>query len=229
MTSQFVQLEEFDEPLRGRKICAYLPVSTTIDTITHYIRLIVSNAQVGGGEPFSRIICVTSDHVYRLLADIIGATMIIGAKDNTDLSLILTAASQHPTSTLIVFFPDVFRIPDAFYQRLSQPVTVINIRPADDVTTHPQHGCNVYMMPYVKELGSTEHSYVQKRIAGLGLTQHDLTAILKELRTAHAGLMIVRGTHNELYWWNTAEEVPHIRRRPEVIANLLKFIADCVN
>ena len=223
MSSQFVQLEEFDESLRSRKISAYLPVSTTIDTITHYIRLIVSNAQVGGGEPFSRMICVTSDHVYRLVADSIGATMIIGAKDNTDLSLILTAAAQHPGATLIVFFPDVFRIPDAFYQRISAAVTVINIRPADDVTTI--NGCNVHMMPYVKELGSTEHSYVQKRVAALGLTHYDLNAILKELRTAHAGLMIVRG---ELYWWNTAEEVPHIRRRPETIAGLLKFIADCI-
>ena len=225
-TSHFVQLEEFDESLRGRKICTYLP-SSAASGLINYIRLVISNVQIGG-EPFTRIIAVTTDPLYRLLADCIGATVIIGAKDNGDLSLILTAANQVPASTLVIFFPDIARCPEAFFARLPASCTFLIIRPADDAGVIA--GCNTYMMPYVKEIGSTEHSLVTRRLASIGSTGTDINAILKELRVAQAGLLVwLKGYQaSELFWWNTAEEVPSIRRKPEVIANILRFIADII-
>ncbi len=227
-TSHFVQLEEFDESLRGRRICTYLPSGGTTGLI-NYIRLVISNVQMGG-EPFTRIIAVTSDPLYRILADCIGATVIVGAKDNSDLSLVLTAASQVAASTLVIFFPDIVRCPEAFFARLPASCTFLIIRANDDTTVIG--GCNTYMMPYVKELNSAEHSLVTRRLGSLGLsTGTDINAILKELRVAQAGLLVwLKGGYQspELFWWNTAEEVPSIRRKSDVIANILRFIADIV-
>lgn len=225
-SGQFVQLEEFDESLRSRRICAYLPLDKSGSSIHQHIRLVITNVQIGG-EPFARLIAVTSDPVYRLLADSLGATMITGARDNSDLSLILTAANQASAHTLVVIFPDVGRIPDAFYARLPAATTLIVYRPADDVSTIT--GCNIHLMPYVKEIGSSEYNIVTRRVAALGITQYDLSAILKELRVAQAGLIIhVPGNarYPELYWWNTAEDIPPIRRKADIVSGLLKFIAD---
>jgi hypothetical protein len=220
---QFVQLEEFDESLRGRRICAYMP---SAESAQHYIRLVISNAQVGG-EPFTRLIAVTSDPVMRLLADSIGATTITGARDNSDLSLILTAANQASAHTLIVIFPDIGRLPDAFFNRLPAGATLIIFRNADDITTISS--CNIHMMPYIKEVTVPDYNSVMRRVAALGITQYDLPAILKELRVAQAGLIIYTPggiRYPELYWWNTGEEVPPIKRKKEVIVGLLKFITE---
>jgi hypothetical protein len=231
MGSQFIQLEEFDEVLRGRKICAYLTNNKSGEH--EYIRRIISNVQANSREPFTKIICLTSDPVYRLLADSIGATMIIGPKDNQDLSIALTACSQTPANTLLIVFSDVNRCPDQFYQRLPSGSTLIVIRPADD--TGVISACNIFMMPYVREIESAEHHAIMRRINGMGITQYDLTAVLKELRMAHAGLLVsiqtdaYGGRRQEMYWWNTAEELPVIRRKPEVIRDLLHFIAQLLH
>lgn len=239
-----VQIDEFDESLRARRMCAYLPHSDSTD-ITKYIRLIISNVQVGG-EPFTRIICVTADPTYRLLADSMGANVICSARDNNDLSMILTVANQSSGGTLLVIFPDIGRCPDAFFSKMPSGVTLLVIRPAED--TNVAQGCSVHIMPYVKELGSTEHSVVQRRLVGLGCAgTYDINAILKELRVAQAGLMIVLNRASasqtsafepqsnwglnkqlkyDLYWWNTAEEIPLLKRKPDVVAGLLRFIAD---
>ena len=232
-SSQFIQLEEFDEPLRGRRICAWMPNALTGTSLINHIRLIVSNVQASSGEPFSKVICLTNDATYRLFADSIGATMIIGPKDNNDLSITLTAVSQAPTNTLLLVFPDVAKCPDQFYQRLPIAATLIVLRPADDTTFIGT--CNIFMMPYVREIESGEHHNVSRRIHALGITHYDLTAILKELRMAKAGLLVSMHTdsygskRHELYWWNTAEELPVIRRKPEVISELLHFIAHLVH
>jgi len=218
-----VQLEEFDESLRGRRMCAYLPGGADA---MQYIRLLVSNVLIGG-EPFTRIICVTADPVYRLLADSIGATVICTARDNSDLSMILTASNQSPSGTLIVLFPDIVRCPDAFFSKMPTAVTLLVLRPADD--TNVSQSCSIHIMPYVKELGSTEYSVVHRRLIGLNCAgTHDVNAILKELRVAQAGLMIVlnKQLKHDLYWWNTSEEVPQLKRKPDVIKGLLRFIAD---
>lgn len=234
--SQFIQLEEFDEPLKSRRICAYLPSHVThgtSDAIKH-IRLIVSNVQAGGGEPFLKIICLSGDPIYRLLADSLGASMIISPKDNQDLSIVLTAVNQAPNNTLLIIFPDVARCPEQFFQRLPAASTLIVLRPADDNTIIGN--CNIFMMPYVRDIESAEHHAITRRMHSLGIAErYDLTAILKELRMAHAGLLVSMhadsygNRRHELYWWNTAEELPHIRRRPEVIADLLRFIADIIH
>lgn len=236
-----VQIDEFDESLRARRMCAFLPHSES-NEITKYIRLIISNVQVGG-EPFTRIICVTADPVYRLLADSIGANVICSARDNSDLTMILTMANQSAGGTLLILFPDIGRCPDAFFSKMPSGVTLLVIRPADD--TNVAHGCNIHIMPYVKEIGSTEHSVVQRRLVGLGCAgTYDINAILKELRVAQAGLMIVlnrtqtsgfesqsswgsnKQLKYDLYWWNTAEEIPLLKRKPDIVAGLLRFIAD---
>lgn len=229
MGSQFIQLEEFDDALKGRRICAYLPSDNSID----HIRRIISNVQANSSPPFNKLICITGDPTYRLLADFIGATMIIGPKDNHDLSIALTAINQAPATILLIVFPDVTKCPEQFYQRLPTACTVIVLKPADDTTVIGQ--CNIFMMPYVREIESAEHHAIMRRMQTLGITHYDLTAVIKELRMAHAGLLV--STHmdaygakrQELYWWNTAEELPPIRRRPEVIADLLRFIANSIN
>ncbi len=230
MGSQLIQLEEFDEQLRGRRICAWMP--HTGNAIDH-IRLIVTNVQASSGEPFNKLICLTNDATFRLLADSIGATMIVGPKDNNDLSIILTAVNQAPAHTLVVVFPDVAKCPEQFYHRFPISSTLIVLRPADDTTIIGS--CNIFLMPYVREIESSEHHNVNRRIHTLGITHYDLTAVIKELRMAKAGLLV--SMHNdsygnrrhELYWWNTAEELPVIRRKPEVIRDLLNFIAQLVH
>ena len=229
MGSQFIQLEEFDEALKGRRICAYLPSTNPVD----HIRRIISNVQAGGGEPFNKIICLTNDPTYRLLADSISATMIIGPKDNHDLSIILTAINHSPSTNLLIIFPDVSKCPDQFYQRLPTGCTIVVLKGADD--TNIIGSCNIFMMPYVREMESSEHHAIMRRMQTLGITNYDLTAVLKELRMAHAGLLVSMhtdaygGKRQELYWWNTAEELPLIRRRPDIIADLLRFIANTIN
>jgi hypothetical protein len=220
-----VQIDEFDESLRTRRMCAYLPNGSS-NEITKYIRLIISNIQVGG-EPFTRIICVTADPIYRLLADSIGANVICSARDNSDLSMILTMANQSSGGTLLILFPDIGRCPDAFFSKMPSGVTLLVMRPADDMNI--AQGCSIHIMPYVKEIGSTEHSAVQRRLVGLGCAgTYDINAILKELRVAQAGLMIVlnKQLKHDLYWWNTADEIPLLKRKPDVVAGLLRFIAD---
>ncbi len=232
-TSQFIQLEEFDEQLRGRRICAWMPHAVIGNNLINHIRLIVSNVQASSGEPFSKIICLTNDATYRLLSDSIGATMIIGPKDNNDLSITLTAISQTPANTLLIVFPDVVKCPEQFYQRIPPSATLIVLRPSDDTTVIGS--CNIFMMPYVREIESGEHHNVSRRIHSLGVTHYDLTAVLKELRMAKAGLLVSMHSdsygsrRHELYWWNTAEELPVIRRKPEIISDLLHFIAQLVH
>ena len=219
-----VQLEEYDESLRGHKICAYLPYLADARTITKYVRLVMSNIQVGG-EPFVRIACVSADPVNRMLADSLGANMIMTAKEGPDWSLLLTAATQTGSGTFIVAFSDI-RVPDVFLQRLPAGVTLLMFRLLEDAQPIPRH-CNTYMFPLVKELNTAEHDYVLKKTSGLAL-RDDLTPILKELRVAHAGLLITLGSpaRYDIYWWNTAEVVPGFRRKPEVAAAILHFIAD---
>ncbi len=153
--------------------------------------------------------------------------MITGARDNSDLSLILTAANQASAHTLIVIFPDIGRLPDAFFGRLPAAATLIVFRGSDDLATIS--GCNIHMMPHIKEVTVPDYNSVLRRVAALGITQYDLPAILKELRVAQAGLIIYSPggiRYPELYWWNTSEDVPPIRRRGEVVGGLLKFIAE---
>ena len=231
MGTQFIQLEEFDESLRGRRICAYLPTNGT--NPRDYIRLIISNVQASGGEPLTKCICVTGDTIYRMLADSIGASMIISPKDNNDLSIILTATNQAPSHTLVIIFPDAIKYPDQFYQRMPANSTLLVIKACDD--TSILGSCNVYMMPHVREIESTEHHSIIRRLHALGITQYDLNAVIKELRMAHAGLLVTvhssatMARRTELYWWNTSEEIPHIRRRPEIIGEILRFLAEGMN
>lgn len=85
------------------------------------------------------------------------------------------------------------------------------------------------MMPYIKEVTVPDYNSVVRRVAALGITQYDLPAILKELRVAQAGLIIYTPggiRYPELYWWNTGDEVPPIKRKKEVIGGLLKFITE---
>lgn len=217
-----VQLEEYDDSLRGHKICAYLPYLADSRTMTNYVRLVMSNIQVGG-EPFGRIICVSADPVNRMLADSLGATMIISAKEGPDWSLLLTAATQTGAGTFIVVFSDI-RAPDVFLQRLPAGVTLLMFRLLEDAQPTPKN-CTTYMFPLVKELNTAEHDYVLKKTGGLA---SDLTPILKELRVAHAGLLITQAgpARHDIYWWNTAEVVPGSRRKPDVAAAILHFIAD---
>jgi hypothetical protein len=219
-----VQLEEYDESLRGHKICAYLPYLADARTMTNFVRLVMSNIQVGG-EPFTRIACVSADPVNRMLADSLGANMIMSAKEGPDWSLLLTAATQTGAGTFIVVFSDI-RVPDVFLQRLPAGVTLLMFRLLEDAQPIPRH-CNTYMFPLVKELNTAEHDYVLKKTSGLAL-RDDLTPILKELRVAHAGLLITLGgpARHDIYWWNTAEVVPGLRRKPEIAAAILHFIAD---
>ncbi len=219
-----VQLEEYDESLRGHKICAYLPYLADSQAMTNYVRLVMSNIQVGG-EPFNRIICVSADPVNRMLADSLGASMIISAKEGPDWSLLLTAATQTGAGTFIVAFSDV-RVPDVFLQRLPAGVTLLMFRLLEDAQVIPRH-CNTYMFPLVKDLNTAEHDYVLRKTSSLALRE-DLTPILKELRVARAGLLITLGgpARHDIYWWNTAEVVPGGRRKPEVAAAILHFIAD---
>ncbi len=232
-SSQFIQLEEFDESLRSRRICAYIPHGLTGSGLITHIRLIISNIQANGIEPFNKIICLTNDTTFKLLADSIGATMIIGPKDNNDLSIALTAVNQAPGQTLLIVFPDVIKCPEQFYQRIPASATLAVLRPADDTTVISS--CNIFMMPYVREIESSEHHNVNRRIHALGITHYDLTAVLKELRMAKAGLLVSMHSdaygnrRHELYWWNTAEELPVIRRKPELISDLLHFIAQLVH
>ncbi len=212
----FVQLEELDERLRGRRILSYLGGRDAF----HYIRLMVSNVQAGG-EPFPRLICVTGAAVSRAQADGLGATMIIGTRDNTDWSLILTAVAAHP-ATLVVVFPDC-KAPDAFVARLPASATLIQFRPLEESLV--TRGYGLYFFPHVADMAAAEVDQIVRRITELGPSQvPDLRSVLKELRMAGAGLVISQT--GALHWWDAREEMPVLRRRPDVNAALLHFLAD---
>jgi hypothetical protein len=219
MSGAFVQLEEVDERLRGKRILTYLPGSET-PKVLNYIRLMVSNVQAGG-EPFMRIICVTNSSVYRAYADGLGATLIVGPRDNTDWSLILTACTAHP-STLIVVFPDC-KAPDALLGRLPAASTLIQFRGLEEAWTSRLYG--FYFFPHVADMAGSDADLVIKRVTELQHSVPDLRSVLKELRMAGAGLALAGNT---LHWWDAKEEVPGLRRRPEVTAALLHFLADTV-
>lgn len=228
MTS-FVQLEELDERLRGRRIVAYLPAAkeTFAPAVLNYIRLIVSNV-THGDSPFTRILCATNNPLYRLLADTIGATMTLSVREMTDWSLLLTAAtSSSHASTLVITFPDT-KCPDAFIGRLPPHATLIMFRGLDDTT--PVRFGGLVFMPHVREIHTEAAEAVVRRIQGLGLLQPvpDLVPILKELRIAGAGLVItaIPGGISQLHWWDASEDPPALRRKAEVTGALLHFIAD---
>lgn len=220
MSGGFVQLEELDERLRGRRILSYLPGATSKDTF-HYIRLMVSNIQASG-EPIARLICVTGSTVSRAQADSLGATMIIGPKDNTDWSLILTCVAAHPTA-LVIVFPDC-KAPDAFVARLPASATLIQFRPLEESGYSRGHG--FYFYPHVADMASADADLIVKRVTESGVHTPDLRTVLKELRMTGAGLVL--NAAGGLHWWDAREEMPSLRRRPEVNAALLHFLADTV-
>jgi len=217
-SSGFVQLEELDERLRGKRLLTYLPTSKDA---FHYLRLMVSNIQ-SGGEPFPRLICVTGSAIGRAQADGLGATMIIGTRDNTDWSLILTAVAAHP-STLIVVFQDC-KAPDAFVARLPALATLIQFRPLEEPWS--SRGYGLYFYPHVADMASADADLIVKRVMESGVHTPDLRSVLKELRMAGAGLVV--SAAGALHWWDAREEMPVLRRRPEVNAALLHFLADTV-
>lgn len=217
MSGAFVQLEELDERLRGKRILTYLP--SAANQSLSYIRLMVSNVQAGG-EPFVRIICVTNSSLYRAYSDGLGATLIVGPRDNTDWSLILTACTAHP-STLIVVFPDC-KAPDALLGRLPAASTLIQFRSLEESWTSRLYG--FYFFPHVADMAGSDADLVIKRVTELQHSVPDLRSVLKELRLAGAGLVLASGLH----WWDAREEVPGLRRRPEITAALLHFLADTV-
>jgi hypothetical protein len=208
----FVQLEELDERLRGKRLLTYLP--SAAKEALHYIRLMVSNVQAGG-EPFVRIICITNSSLYRTYADGLGATLIIGPRDNTDWSLVLTACAAHPAS-LIIVFPDC-KAPDALLGRLPAATTLIQFRGLEEAFTSRLFG--LYFFPHVTD---SDADLVIKRVTELQHQVSDLRSVLRELRMAGAGLVI----GSALHWWDAKEEVPVMRRRPEVTAAMLHYLAD---
>lgn len=214
----FVQLEELDERLRGKRILTYLP--GIAKESLNYIRLMVSNVQAGG-EPFVRIIAITNSSLHRTYADGIGATLIVGPKDNTDWSLVLTACAAHPAS-LIVVFPDC-KAPDALLGRLPAATTLIQFRGLEEAFTSRLFG--LYFFPHVADMAGSDTDLVIKRVTELQHQVPDLRSVLKELRIAGAGLVLSSGG---LHWWDAREEVPALRRRPDVTAALLHFLADTV-
>jgi hypothetical protein len=216
MSGSFLQLEELDERLRGKRILTYLPATGII----HYIRLMVSNVQAGG-EPFARIICITNSSLHRAYADGLGATLIVGPRDNTDWSLVLTACTAHP-NTLIVIFPDC-KAPDALLGRLPSASTLIQFRSLEEAWSSRLYG--FYFFPHVVDMAGSDADLVIKRVTELQHSVPDLRSVLKELRMAGAGLVL---SGNSLHWWDAKEEVPALRRRPEVTASLLHFLADTV-
>lgn len=233
MTSNFVQLEELDERLRGRRMVAYLPAAkdTYAPAVLNYIRLVVSNV-THGDSPFTRILCATNNPLYKLLSDAIGATMTLQVRDMPDWSLLLTAATGAGTGhsgTLVVTFPDT-KCPDAFVARLPPTATLLMFRSIDDIT--PVRFGGLVFFPHVREIHTETAEAVVRRIQGLGLLQPvpDLLPILKELRIAGAGLVItaIPGGISQLHWWDASEDPPALRRRPEVTGALLHFIADTV-
>lgn len=216
MSGSFVQLEELDERLRGKRILTYLP--GVAKDVLHYIRLMVSNVQAGS-EPFARIICITNSSLYRTYADGLGATLIIGPRDNTDWSLVLTACAAHP-ACLIVVFPDC-KAPDALLGRLPAATTLIQFRSLEEQFTSRLYG--LYFFPHVVDMAGNDADLVIKRVTELQHSGPDLRSVLKELRMAGAGLVLSTGG---LHWWDAKEDVPTLRRRPEVTAALLHYLAD---
>jgi hypothetical protein len=212
----FVQLEELDERLRGKRILTYLPAVAPFN----YTRLMVSNVQAGG-EPFVRIICITNSSLHRTYADGLGATLILGPRDNTDWSLVLTACAAHPSS-LIVVFPDC-KAPDALLGRLPAATTLIQFRSLEEAWTSRLYG--LYFFPHVADMAGGDADLVIKRVTELQNSVPDLRSVLKELRIAGAGLVI---SGSGLHWWDAKEDVPTLRRRPEVTAALLHYLADTV-
>lgn len=216
----FVQLEELDERLRGRRILTYLP--NDAKDAYHYIRIMVSNVQASDS-PFTRLICITGTSLGRVHADSLGSTMIIAPRDNTDWSLILTAVAAHPTA-LIVVFPDC-KVPDVFIARLPASTTFIQFRPLEEQLTGRNYG--LYFFPHVADMAATEVDLIVRRITEMNSVQlPDLRSVLKELRMAGAGLVVNSG--GALHWWDAREEMPPFRRRPDVNAALLHFLADTV-
>lgn len=233
-SGSFVQLEELDERLRGKRILTYLPIlgegkslETSGISALHYIRLMVSNVQTGG-EPFVRIICITNSSIYRTYADGLGATLIVGPRDNSDWSLVLTACAAHP-STLIVVFPDC-KAPDALLSRLPSATTIIQFRSLEEAFTSRLYG--LYFFPHISDMAGSDANLVMQRVNELHAQVSDLRSVLKELRMAGAGLVLSGKTgdtnFSTIRWWDAKEEVPLPRRRPEVTAALLHYLADTV-
>lgn len=224
MASGFVQLEELDERLRAKRLVAYLPLGAD-QARMQYIRLLISNVQAGDA-PFARILIATGSSTYRLLADGIGAHLILAARESQDWSLLLTAATAQAAqnSTLIVVMPDC-RCPEAFLMRAPVNSTLIVFRQMDDATF--TRGVNFYFFPHVRDVGTEDADAVARRCTALLRPAPDLGPILKELRSAGAGL-VVSATDGQLYWWDATEEVPPLRRKAETTAALLHMLADSV-
>jgi hypothetical protein len=228
MTTHFVQLEELDERLRGRRLVAYLPPTKEAysASVIKYIHLIVSNIS-HGNTPFNRILCATNNGLYRLVSDALGATLTLTVREAADWSLLLTAANSNINNTLVITFPDC-KCPDAFVSRLPAGCTLLMLRFLDDAA--PVRYGSLIFFPHVRDINTELSEAVVRRIQALGLLQPlpDLVPILKELRIAGAGLVItvIPGGINQLHWWDAAEELPALRRRPELTAAILHFLAD---
>ena len=149
--------------------------------------------------------------------------MIIAPKDNTDWSLILTGVAAHPAS-LVAIFPDC-KAPDAFVARLPAAATLIQFRPLEEQWT--SRGYGLYFFPHVADMASADVDLIVRRITEMGAVQMpDLRSVLKELRMAGAGLAV--SSTGALHWWDAREDMPALRRRPDVNAALLHFLADTV-
>jgi hypothetical protein len=226
MASGFVQLEELDERLRAKRLVAYLPLGAD-QARMQYIRLLISNVQAGDA-PFARILIATGSSTYRLLADGIGAHLILAARESQDWSLLLTAATAQAAqnATLIVVMSDC-RCPEAFIARLPVNTSLIVFRTLDDATF--TRGVNFYFFPHVRDVGTEDADAVVRSCAKLGIVRPapDLGPILKELRSAGAGL-VVSVADAQLNWWDATEEVPPLRRKAEATAALLHMLADSV-
>ena len=230
----FVQLEELDERLRGKRLVAYLPLGAGVGAYSaaklHYIRLLISNVQAGDA-PFARILVATGSTLYRMVADGIGAHMTLAAREGADWSLLLTAATAQAAnhSTLVIVMPDC-RCPEAFVARLPTNTTLIVFRTLDDTTAY-MRGIGFYFFPHVRDVGTEDADAVARRCTALGLVRPmpELSPILKELRSAGAGLVIA-GIDGQwsLNWWDATEEIPVLRRKAESTAALMHMLADSV-
>ena len=194
----------------------------------HYIRLLIGNVQVGDS-PFARILVATGSSLYRMLADGIGAHLVLAARESADWSLLLTAATATAAnhSTLVIVMPDC-RCPEAFVARLPVNTTLIVFRTLDDTTAY-MRGIGLYFFPHVRDVGTEDADAVVRRCTSLGIIRPapDLGPILKELRSAGAGL-VISAAAAQLHWWDATEEVPVLRRKAEATAALMHMLADSV-
>jgi hypothetical protein len=223
-TPDVLQIEAFDDGLRGKKILQYVGGGTGS------VNSLVNRIEADASEPFARKVLITAaprpaKELFRTQWDV-----IFNIADTREWILVVTYIMNAPKPILVVC-EDGAEFPEVVLKKLAGIAGLTTLCQRGLGVAKSARMYDVVYMPVIDDPGSAAATGVLGHLAGLEPSggREDRRGWLKELRVAGAGLVWSR--EGGICWYDPVEKI--VRQSggggmAAVIADHLQVLADAL-